>query len=88
MTSLRLGDLNDFLVVDGEAVLLVGDRCMRLNHIATEALSFMEQPRSREEVYAHLEATFGAPPDRSIAEAVDGLITELASQGVIVEDPS
>lgn len=84
MTILRRGDLVDYLVHDGEAVLLVGERCIRLNHIATEVMEFLSVEQPHDELVHHLQNRFGAPPGRGIEDAVDELVADLAREGILI----
>jgi hypothetical protein len=78
MTFTR-GDLADILLRDGESLVLLPHRCMRLSAVPTAIVTILERPKSREEIESRLEDVFGAAPQGRL----DAIIEELSQAGVI-----
>lgn len=71
---LRRGDIVDFLVVGQQSLVLTPSRCLRLARLPTTLLSYLEEPRSLEQVRTHLVTEFGPAPEDRLQEVLDDLI--------------
>lgn len=75
----RRGDVVDVLIGEDEALVLTSGQCLRLNALAAAIVESLSEPLERSDLEARLEQRFGtAPPGR-----LDGILDELAAQGVI-----
>lgn len=73
------GDIIDLLVLDGESLVLTGRQCLRLTEVPTELLVYIDEPRSLEQVKAHLDDQFGPAPQGRTEE----IVADLTSHGLI-----
>ncbi|MDO5676857.1 MAG: hypothetical protein Q4G35_05040, partial [Propionibacteriaceae bacterium] len=62
-------DVQDFLVIDDEAIVLSNEKLLELGPVATAIMQLM--PRSVEELAVALEAQFGAPEDGELIPAIE-----------------
>ena len=58
-------DVVDFLVEDGDALVLTSRECVRLSALPAAIVEHLDEPRTEADLTAHLEERFGsAPPGR------------------------
>lgn len=69
------GAIVDLLVRDGESLVLTEHQCLRLTEVPTELLAFIDEPRTLEQIKAHLDERFGPAPEGRVEEIVDDLIS-------------
>jgi len=81
----RRTDPVDHLVIDGESILLYDDRFIRLGPLGTRIVTVADTPRTVEAFAAALTDAFGAPTDRSAAEATRAAADDLVAQGILEE---
>jgi len=75
----------DVLEVDGESLVLLGDRVVRLSPIATAVFGLTATPRTVAELAVALEEMFGAPADGGTVDAAAAVVEELVAVGALQE---
>lgn len=70
----------DVLEVDGEPLVLLGDRVLRLSPNATAVVGLTATPRAVAEVAVALEEMFGAPADGGTVDAAAAVVEELGGR--------
>ncbi|MHA6523092.1 PqqD family protein [Tessaracoccus sp. G1721] len=84
---IRREPVTDLLAVDGESLVLVDDKVLRLGPVATVVLQLLEDgPRSQAQLTEALEDEFGAPPEGDLTGAVEAQLNGLAAAGLITRD--
>ena len=76
----------DQLERDGEWLLLVEDRAVRVTGLAPVILAFADDWRTLDELVAELERVFGEAPGDDAAGLVRQALDELAAQGLLELD--
>jgi len=72
-------EIVDFLVRDGESLVLTPQQCVRLTEVPTAILELLAEPRTRAQLEKQITAAFGAPPPGRL----DQVLSEMAGQGLI-----
>lgn len=76
----------DVLTADGEALVLLADsRVARLSPIGAACFELLAQPATVTELAAELERRFGPPTEGSTVQAVQAVIDELVTAGLVTE---
>lgn len=73
----------DWLERDGEWLVLVDDRAIRVTGLAPEILRLTEHWRSLGELTRRLEQVFGRPPGGSAETLVRAALDDLASEHLL-----
>ena len=73
----------DQLERDGEWLLLVEDRAVRVTGLGPVILAFAEDWRTLDELVAELELVFGGAPGDDAAGLVRRALDELAAEGLL-----
>jgi hypothetical protein len=68
---------------EGEAVVLVGDRAVRLSAVATAVVDACPDWTHADDLAARLVARFGPPPGADAARATRAVLAELAREGLV-----
>ena len=68
---------------EGEAVVLVGDRAVRLSAVATAVVDACPDWTHVDDLAARLVARFGPPPGADAARATRAVLAELAREGLV-----
>lgn len=80
----RRAPVTDLLVVDGESLVLLEDKVLRLGPVATVVLQLLDDgPHTQAQLTAALEDEFGTPPEGSLRDAVEEQLNGLATAGLI-----
>lgn len=80
---IRRAELTDFLVVDGESLVIRDETVYRLGHVATAIVALAAEETSVEALAAALEPRFGAPPEGTLEDAVEAQVSELRAAGLL-----
>lgn len=75
--------VDDRLDRDGEAVVLVADRAVRLSAVATVVVDACADWTDADDLAARLVSHFGPPPGTDAARATRAVLAELARQGLV-----
>jgi len=76
----------DVLTADGEALVLLADsRVARLSPIGAACFELLAQPATVTELAVTLERQFGPPTEGSTVQAVQAVIDELVTAGLVTE---
>jgi hypothetical protein len=73
----------DVLSRQGEQVVLVDGRLVRLSPISAAIWDLTEEPIDVEQLAGELEELFGAPQDRSSLDATKDAVADLVHHGVL-----
>ena len=88
---IRCADLTDFLPVDGESLVLLDDKVLRLGPVATLILELLGNgPVTLDQLTDELAAGFGTPPHGPLGEGVPAQLAARNDNGplIIDEDPA
>ena len=75
----------DVLEVDGESLILLGDRVVRLSPIATAVFGLTATARTVADLAVTLEETFGPPADGGTLDAAAAVVEQLVAVGALEE---
>lgn len=79
----RARPVTDRVDRDGEAVVLVGDRAVRLSALATAVVDACPDWTHADDLAARLVTRFGPPPGVDAARATRVVLAELAQEGLL-----
>ncbi|GAA4407670.1 hypothetical protein GCM10023168_23970 [Fodinibacter luteus] len=74
----------DVLERDGETVVLLGNRIVKLSELSAAIYALTQQPTELEQIARDLEARFGGPTDRSSLDATKDAVADLVHHGVLM----
>jgi hypothetical protein len=79
----RRRPVDDRLDRDGAAVVLVGDRAVRLSAVATVVVDACPEWTDADDLASLLVSRFGPPPGADAARATRAVLAELARVGLV-----
>ena len=79
----RSRPVDDRVDRDGEAVVLIGDRAVRLSAVATAVVDACTDWTDVDDLATRLVSRFGPPPGADAARATRAVLAELAEQGLV-----
>lgn len=79
----RSRPVDDRVDRDGEALVLVGDRAVRLSAVATAVVDACPDWTDVDDLAARLVSRFGPPPGADAAPVTRAVLTELAQEGLV-----
>jgi hypothetical protein len=79
----RRAPISDVLDHDDEKLVLTEGRLYRLAHVGAVIFELCHEPRSTSELASQLEEIFGRPPEGTVLEATDRVVTTLVAEGLL-----